>query len=52
MKVRIIGTIFVLTILGVLFVMTQDESPQRVLPTGNSQPADADSSALKGLKIN
>ena len=52
MKVRIIGVVFVLAILGAVFVVTQDEGPQRAVPAGISQPADDSASALKGLKIN
>jgi uncharacterized membrane protein len=52
MKIRIIGIIFVLAILGAVFVVTQDEGPQQVAPTGSSQPVDDGAGALKGLKIN
>lgn len=52
MKVRIIGAIFVLAVLGAVFVVTQDEGPQRPAPYGNSQSVDDGAGALKGLKIN
>jgi len=50
MKARIIGAIFVLTVLGALYVVTYDDS--QVRPTSNTQQIDPNAGALQGLKIN
>jgi len=47
MKARIIGTIFVLTILGALYVLTYDDT--QVRPANTSQPASEP--AIQPLKI-
>ena len=50
MKARIIGAIFVLTVLGALYVVTYDDS--QVRSTSNTQQIDPNAGALQGLKIN
>jgi hypothetical protein len=50
MKARIIGTIFVLVILGALYVVTNDDGQPH--PTSNTQQVDPNAGALQGLKIN
>ena len=50
MKARIFGAIFVLAILGALYIVTYDES--QVHPSSNTQQVDPNAGALQGLKIN
>jgi hypothetical protein len=50
MKFRIIGTLLVLVILGVLYIVTNNDNS--VHPAGNTQQVDPNAGALQGLKIN
>jgi len=50
MKARIIGTLVLLVVLGVLYVATYDDN--QVRPTGSSSQVDPNAGALQGLKIN
>lgn len=53
MKFRIYGTLVILAILcAVFYVQENSKQPQQPAPTGDTQPADPDANALKGLKIN
>jgi hypothetical protein len=53
MKFRIYGTIVVLAILGALYyVQNQADTQHQQAPTGDTQPADPDVTALKNLKLN
>ena len=50
MKARILGTIFVLVVLGAMavFMNNDNQTPQ----TSNTQQVDPNAGALQGLKIN
>lgn len=50
MKFRIFGTVFVLTILAALYVLTQDGSTTGA-PQQQTAPASSEDAGLKGLRI-
>lgn len=50
MKARIIGTLFVLAVLVVVYIVTYDDNTPH--PTSNTQQVDPNAGALQGLKIN
>lgn len=53
MKFRIFGTLVVFAILCAVYIVQENnKQPQQPVPTGDTQPADPDVNALKGLKIN
>jgi len=53
MKYRIFGTLVIFAILGAVYFEQESSKPaQQPAPTGDTQPADPDANALKGLKIN